>query len=335
MQGNDGRKKDSLARKAGAVSGEAALTCKLARQAMARWQPEAERLRQLAAGRSPGQRRQALLEAQLALDQIDVFVRRIQPLLRAPEAAVRQEAEVLLTGIDALKDRLAAIADGPAAEPGQVASTAAPLPPLRDASGGQVTRFEPRYLDHLAGRLPGRQEPVAATSPPAVFETAYRLWLQDGQPAGRADFYWREALDAHWQQRAWDSATGIDAVPAARLRLGGGPEEAGAFADLAATLESLVGDAAPDPAAMDPSPEASHSDAEAPSPDADAAAAAPEPASPELGPRRQRARYVKGQGIVWTDATAADAPPAPPPRPAPMGSAKARPGNRKKGWGGA
>ena len=38
----------------------------------------------------------------------------------------------------------------------------------------------------------------------AVRETAYFLWEQDGRPEGRAEEYWRRALERHRNQRHYD-----------------------------------------------------------------------------------------------------------------------------------
>jgi hypothetical protein len=39
----------------------------------------------------------------------------------------------------------------------------------------------------------------------AVRLTAYFLWEQDGRPEGRAEEYWRRALERHRNERTYDS----------------------------------------------------------------------------------------------------------------------------------
>ena len=146
----------------------------------------------------------------------------------------------------------------------------------RDLSKRQAARFDARYIDYLLGRTPSpaatnggtaaQAMPLvqsieeAIVAPPAaapdeadeetVRNTAYLLWEQDGRPEGRANEYWRRALDIHRSAdvRAAADRPEVADSSEAPLRAGLEPvslfqaptqETNDAFAELAATLRSL------------------------------------------------------------------------------------------------
>lgn len=330
------------------MSTEAELAFTLARRAVVRWRFDAERLRQLTCSWSPSKRRLAVMESELILDQIKSLTRRIQPLAKSGDLAVRREAQGTLVALDAVQDQLGSIAVGVSPETGALASAASRE--RRDVSQRQAARFEPRYIEYLTGRAPARMasSPAVVTTPTedgaalaqTVLETAYRLWEQDGQPEGRADVYWRQALEMRWRERASEEANSIDdlqehggsapALPGDGRQ--GYQEAVDAFTELAATLVSLCKELE--------RPQASAPDGLPERPGGGDGAANPEMERYREEPVLKRGRYVKGQGVVWNGggfAGSDDAEKAPgkaetPLHPRPK---KLPPRPKKKGWGGA
>jgi hypothetical protein len=90
---------------------ETKLTFILARNAVAQWRFDSERLRRLARARSPRDRGMALMESELGLSQIRSLASRIQRFARSRDMAVRFEAQEMLVALDAVEHRIDRIWD--------------------------------------------------------------------------------------------------------------------------------------------------------------------------------------------------------------------------------